>query len=458
MSTTSMSDKFFILYSSIKYIFPLILSSVLLTSGSTLAQGSPSSDTEELSRPTLTTPAEAVISTTVLTPDSKVAQAESKSADTVSSEQILVPLNGTEQVSLELVNRSLLGDHFLASLLLPKSVINKKWELEFDNRESKQQVRILNAAVIGRGKQTGYQLTPVHISVDKKETSNHEKGDSAKSAKSLQETDVNPNDANQIVRLPLTIELSNIPPDEYAGTIFLTMEGGQKINLPLNMKVRAGPLLPLGVLIFGIALGWFSKYMKEQGQPLVKAIQKINRLKLDIIEAPLNKEDQEKLLDRVDKARNFADRQDFDAVDKMIKDIRSMKEESEKRKLSTANDENVEESEKRKPSTANDENAEKVKKPIGQLVSNHGNEMHKFTQRLPDRIRSEATFRIAQPLLPILLVIGLSAVGLNSLYIDKKTFGTQPFPDYLNLIVWGLSADLASKSLTDLPGTMAKKQ
>ena len=43
MSTTSMSDKFFILCSSIKYIFPLLLSSVLLTSGSALAQGSPSS-------------------------------------------------------------------------------------------------------------------------------------------------------------------------------------------------------------------------------------------------------------------------------------------------------------------------------------------------------------------------------------------------------------------------------
>ena len=77
--------------------------------------------------------------------------------------------------------------------------------------------------------------------------------------------------------------------------------------------------------MIGIGLGWLSKYMKEQGEPLVKAIQKINRLKLDIIEAPLNKEDQEKLLDRADKARNFADRQDFDAVDKMIKDIRSMK-------------------------------------------------------------------------------------------------------------------------------------
>ena len=91
-------------------------------------------------------------------------------------------------------------------------------------------------------------------------------------------------------------------------------------------------------------------------------------------------------------------------------------------------------------------------------LSNRRNEMHKFKQRLPDRSRSEATFWLAKPILFLSLLIALSAVGLNSLYIDKKTFGAQPLPDYLSLLLWGLSANVVSLSLTDLPGAMAKKQ
>ena len=472
MSTTSMSDKFFILCSSMKYIFPLLLSSVLLTSGSALAQGSPSSDTEELSRPTLTTPAEAVISTTVSTPDSKVAQAESKSDDTVSSEQILVPLNGTEQVSLELVKRgscpnasqgsknqnneiNLLNfpgkvvdivwnsrcpvDRFLADLFFPESATREEWELLFDNRGPKS-VIVLNTAVEAQGKQPNNQLTSNarNIYVGKKVTS--------------EDIDL---PANQIVSLPLTIDLSTIPPDEYDGTIFLTIEGGQKIKLPLKMNVRTSPLLPFVVLVIGIILGWVSNYMKGSGKLLVDARNEINRLRYDINKADnLSPKLKNKLLKRVDEARNLVDRQDFDTFKQEEKKIRDMLKGPE------PIEENDEVFEELKKDTLTDEKAEEEKntRDLGQGVSNRRKKIRMFRLNFTDRTRSEATFRIAQPLVPILLVIGLSAVGINSLYIDKKTFGAQPFPDYLNLIVWGLSADLASRSLTDLPGAMAKKQ
>ena len=151
------------------------------------------------------------------------------------------------------MNHSWWGDRLLADLLFPESAICNERKLQFDNRGFKS-VTVLNTAVIGRGKQTGYQLTPVHISVDKKETSNHEKGGSAKSAKSLQETDVNPSDANQnskivlpanqIVSLPLTIDLSTIPPEEYDGTIFLTLAGDQKMDLPLLYECTNWSLSP----------------------------------------------------------------------------------------------------------------------------------------------------------------------------------------------------------------------
>ena len=38
-----------------------------------------------------------------------------------------------------------------------------------------------------------------------------------------------------------------------------------------------------------------------------------------------------------------------------------------------------------------------------------------------------------------------------------STFGADPFSDYLGLLVWGLSADVASRSLSNLTGGDEKK-
>jgi hypothetical protein len=56
------------------------------------------------------------------------------------------------------------------------------------------------------------------------------------------------------------------------------------------------------------------------------------------------------------------------------------------------------------------------------------------------------------------LLGGLSAMGLGSLYVEKGgTFGARPFSDYLGLILWGLSADVASRSLSNLSGGASQK-
>ena len=76
-----------------------------------------------------------------------------------------------------------------------------------------------------------------------------------------------------------------------------------------------------------------------------------------------------------------------------------------------------------------------------------------------DRARAEATFWVVRPLLALILLGGLSAVGLGSLYIEKgETFGARPFSDYLSLILWGLSADVASRSLSNLSGASSSKE
>lgn len=70
---------------------------------------------------------------------------------------------------------------------------------------------------------------------------------------------------------------------------------------------------------------------------------------------------------------------------------------------------------------------------------------------LSEQVRAEATLWFIKPLLSLTLLLTLTAVGLNSLYIENgKTFGARPFTDFLGLILWGLSADVASRSLSQM--------
>ena len=49
----------------------------------------------------------------------------------------------------------------------------------------------------------------------------------------------------------------------------------------------------------------------------------------------------------------------------------------------------------------------------------------------------------------LVLVLGLVALGLKSLYIDNPTFGANA-ADYVSLIFWGMSSDVASRALGSL--------
>lgn len=82
-----------------------------------------------------------------------------------------------------------------------------------------------------------------------------------------------------------------------------------------------------------------------------------------------------------------------------------------------------------------------------------------FLSGVSSAVRAEATLWVVRPLLSLALLFGLSVVGIRALYVEKgTTFGADPFADYLGLILWGLSADVASRSLSNLPGGEAKNE
>lgn len=419
------------------------------------------------------------------------AQQEAPSQSVIANPEItLIPLKGTAQIQLQLVNCSGWLDCSLARLLLPASAYINQRQLQFENLSSTP-VSILNNAVVLEGALTNYQLTENAISISE---------------------DVQSLPANRITSLPLILNRSAMPPDQYGGAVYLTLtDQGDRLVLPVIISVRNGPLLPMLVLFLGVVLGGLIKYMQERGEPQSNALTEFNRLKQDIEDAELPDEDRAALDSMADRVQKMVDRHQLETANAEIATIRnrleiltklpvieakvqqepldSNSEKEIREQLSKAHyyiiqgnnakcDEALEQVDRilesagitTKSGTPEDlelkntidstRAATKCNAKDASLSQEPSSASERFQQFLIDlsevcdRVRAEATLWVARPLLSLALLIGLSAVGIGSLYVENgTTFGAKPFSDYFALILWGLSADVASRSLSNLKGT-----
>jgi BMFP domain-containing protein YqiC len=399
----------------------------------------------------------------------------------------LVPLKGTEQVQLQLVNCGWWIDCALARLLLPASAHIDQRELQFDN-STQVPVNILSTATIVAGDLTGYQLNRQAISLPQ-------------DLKSLP--------ANQIVSIPITLNRAEMPPDRYSGAIYLTLkERSDRLSLSVNLSVRSGPLLPLIVLLFGVILGRLFKYMEERGEPQAKILEEVYRLQAYIAGAKLEERDKQLLAEMAKEVQTLVYREKLDILPDLLQTIRdrlttlvklqSLEDQLNEQATTFSTDVDTftvkiskarfyiaqEEDAKAKElleeikadldnvgtrGTGETAGIEALKRSlteattatvsIGKTPLTIPKPLGNFKQFMvtlsgvSDRVRAETTFWIVRPLLSLILLVGLSAVGMGSLYVDNgTTFGARPFSDYLGLILWGLSADVASRSLSSLKG------
>jgi hypothetical protein len=387
--------------------------------------------------------------------------------------------------------------------VLPAYAFQNQWLLRFDN-PVEASVSLTNAEVVLVGKQTGYQIT---------------------------ETEVQPPPtpetlaANQIVRLPLKWERSQIPPDRYTGAVYLTLEGkAGRLAIPVNLSMRSGPLIPLLLLLVGIILGRLFKYMQEKGIPQSDALGEVNQLERQIAEA--DPEDQKILMPMVSQVRQSVYQMDLDGVKAEVSAIadclnclsrlRTMEEKLAEKKahpkvkailqkiaevrtlLSLPADARGKELEQaralleeiqsevvklgtsmmgsdNKPDAAMMETvreAEKAAAAVGHAVEakmRRAPALPMWVVRLrrslivlsgvSSEVRAEATYWVVRPLLSLALLFGLSVVGIRALYVENGiTFGADPFADYWELVLWGLSADVASRSLSNLSGGEVNKE
>ncbi len=418
----------------------------------------------------------------------------------------LIPLQGSEQVQLQLVRCSWWLDCALAHLLLPASAFQNQWQLRFDN-PVEAPVSLTNAEVVLEGKQTGYQITETEV-------------EPPTSPETLA--------ANQIVRLPLKWTRAQIPPDRYTGAVYLTLEGKEgRLAIPVNLSMRSGPLIPLLLLLVGITLGRLFKYMQEKGIPQSDALGEVNQLERQIAEA--DPEDQKILMPMVNQVRQSVYQMDLDGVktevgasaDRLncLSRLRVMEEKLAEKKahpkvggengilqkiakartlLSLPTDAQGKElaqakalleeiqsevvklgtsmmGSDNKPDAAMMETAQEAEEAAAAVGHAVQAEMKRapalpmwvvrlrrsliFLSGVSSEVRAEATYWVVRPLLSLALLFGLSVVGIRALYVEKGvTFGGDPFSDYWELVLWGLSADVASRSLSNLPGGEVKKE
>ncbi|PSB45497.1 hypothetical protein C7B80_16710 [Cyanosarcina cf. burmensis CCALA 770] len=399
----------------------------------------------------------------------------------------LVALPGTEQIQLQLVNCSGWLDCSLARWFLPDSAFLDRRQLQFDNPTSTA-ASVLNTAAIAQGATNNYPLTS-EISIPK-------------GSLSLA--------ANQISGIPLNIQRSALPPDRYTGAVYMTLIPQQnRLVLPLNISVRSGPLMPLVFLLLGIILGQLFKYWQERGEPQTKAYQEVMRLESDIRAADL--EDQAILLPMEKRAKKLVVREQLEKANSEFELIRNrldvliklrtieavlkqpdqslsqdeIKEALQqinlaRQEIKLANDAKAQELletvnnilvsiSTRGFDTVNEELQAAARGAVNQLEKNRKIVSLSFPEIEPsqwerlqqylinlfgfsEQVRAEANFWVVRPLLWLTLLIGLSAVGMVNLYVENgSTFGAKRFADYFGLILWGLSANVASSSLSSLP-------
>lgn len=397
------------------------------------------------------------------------------------SQPSLIPLKGTDQIQLQLVNCNWILDCALANLFLPASTRINKLQLQFDN-PAPVPAQILNTATVVQGNFTRYQLTTT-FSVPQ-------------GAQTLA--------ANDIVSLPLTLNRFAMPPDQYTGAIYLTLENQtNRLTLPVTLNVRSGPLLPLLILLVGVILGRLFKYMQEKGGPQADARKKVYQLEAALKNA--HPDDQMLLESMVKKARDLVYQQQLEAAKTQIAvvqsrldvltQLRTIETNSQAKGDATPNEvfkqidqaredirlendgaakailEQIIETLQQIPARrGDDDDSETMRKTLSYAVASLAQNARSLAiapkpptwvdqlQRLlidlsglSDLVRAEATYWFVRPLLYGVLLVGLTIVGLNTLYIEKdETFGARPLSDYLGLILWGLSADVASRSLSGL--------
>lgn len=148
-------------------------------------------------------------------------------------------------------------DGWLAWLLLPRSMVFEQWPVPIElprpwdaPKPGEAPPRVFVDS-LARGEKSGY---PVTAASRREDVPGSQPADLTFDGPRL-------SDSRRVAWLNLHVNRSGLPPDQYKGSLRLESPvfGAAPLLLPLDLKVRQGPLWPLVVILIGIMIGRISQ-------------------------------------------------------------------------------------------------------------------------------------------------------------------------------------------------------
>jgi hypothetical protein len=386
----------------------------------------------------------------------------------------------TPTLSWQVVRCSHWLDCRLATWFLPASVVEDNWEVWLDNQTA-QAVDVIDGVTVLRGLRGGHTARADDVLLAVPQTL----------------------PANKVEPVAVAINRQRLAPDNYQGTLrFKLATQDEPVLVTTNIDVRQGPFWALVVVVLGILLGRLVRDMetpaaraqvklmpdylrlraaandlkeaeartdalgqldafkqrlekgKETEEVLSAALQTIDaRIKfyasLETLADSLNARLKGRLADQFAAARKTArDGRQSDAEQYYAEIRQTIAEAAEDGSLSGGPRETVE-----KELAALQESMMGLATAVQTRRTSLGLRLLSWVSGI--RLNADTRFWIVRPILSLALLILLVLWGMQQLYVTAgATFGAAGVYDYTGLLLWGLTADVVSRSLSNLPARL----
>lgn len=286
----------------------------------------------------------------------------------------------------------------LTGLLVPGSAGGQSQTIALAVGDSPD-ASVTSVQVLGAGDRNGHQLTNADLG--------------------LPATLARPRDSvGGVVRLHLHVNPGTLPADHYTGTVRLAVANlDAPVTVPIDFSVRDAPYLALLALLLGIALGRLSQYLSAgtgaQRRDLYERAGLLRRRARRARDAAM--------LTQVADAQAAIDDDDLDQASRLLDAAEADGAGAAARPPA--------------PATA----LQNATAAVGHAAA------------VVSPVKTE--LGVGAHLIGLATWIGLLLVGYQTLYVQQGTaFGSNGIFDYVALILWGLSADVASRTLGNLTG------
>jgi len=391
---------------------------------------------------------------------------------------------------IQLVREHWLLDRWMAWAFLPESERREQWPIQLEN-PLRAPVKIGSSILVDTGTETDQHFWEGQVELPS--PSPEVPG-------------------GEVASLPLTLKRSLLSAGHYRGDVRLSFEGvDQPFKVPVEVNVRWGPSLALALLLLGVGMGRFVKYMQDRGQPQAAALgayygvtnrvrqaDPADRAILDpMLTAVRQDVEQEQLADipqrlatiraRLDALQelrqieaSLAGGQGDPRVQNILQQILQARtalsqglDAQAQALLGNVRMELVQLHQNLVAGAAAAGMAAHVQAAshAAQIAANAAGRAAGYAQAAAPAfmerarafieaftgiyytVRAQVTYWVLQVVFWVLFILILLAVGFKTQYIDKgATFGSQPFSDCLALLAWGLSADVVGRNITSVFG------